>query len=90
MQSAAPPVVRRRPNAPLYRAVFNHPRTPLLGKCCLGLAVLYAIMSFDLVPDFIPLVGYLDDVLIIPALIALAIWFIPGDIVHECRRWPGE
>lgn len=42
-------------------------------------------MPFDLIPDFIPVIGYLDDLVIVPGLIALGIWLVPSDVVTECR-----
>ncbi len=70
----------------VYRRVLKHPRTPLAAKLILGLAVGYALMPFDLIPDFIPVIGHLDDLVIIPALVALALWLIPDDIVQQCRN----
>lgn len=70
----------------VYRRILKHPRTPFAAKLILGLAVGYALMPFDLIPDFIPVIGHLDDLVIIPALVVLALWLIPDDIVQECRN----
>lgn len=48
-----------------YRQVLKDPRTPKLAKVLLGLAISYALLPIDLIPDFIPVLGYLDDVLIV-------------------------
>lgn len=70
----------------VYRRVLKHPGTPLLAKVLLGLAVGYALLPFDLIPDFIPVVGHLDDLVIVPGLVMMALWLIPTDIVAECRE----
>lgn len=69
-----------------YRKVAYHPRTPRLAKWCLVGAVAYALLPFDLIPDFIPIVGHFDDLLLIPALIGLGLWLVPKDVVAECRK----
>src|SRR5688572_5413522 len=70
----------------LYRATVRHPRTPRLAKICLMAAIGYFLLPFDLIPDFLPVIGHVDDLIIIPALVGLALWLVPGDVVAECRR----
>ena len=69
----------------VYRLVLKHPETPLIAKFFLGLAVGYLLMPFDLIPDFIPVIGQLDEVVIIPILLYLALLFIPKHIIQTCR-----
>lgn len=60
--------------------------TPVPAKICAGLTIAYALSPIDLVPDFIPVLGYLDDVIILPALTALTIKLIPREIFADCRK----
>ena len=60
--------------------------TPLFAKIFAGITVAYALSPIDLIPDFIPILGYLDDVLLLPLLVSLTIKFIPGEIFEEKRR----
>ena len=60
--------------------------TPVLAKIIAGLTVGYALSPIDLIPDFIPVIGYLDDLIILPALITLTIKLIPPGVFEECRR----
>src|SRR4030095_3807373 len=53
----------------IYQSVLADSRTPVQAKIFLGLAVGYLCMPFDLIPDFIPVIGHLDDAIIVPALI---------------------
>jgi uncharacterized membrane protein YkvA (DUF1232 family) len=69
----------------LYIA-FKRKDTPLLAKIVVGITVCYALSPIDLIPDFIPVLGFLDDVLLLPLLIALAIKLIPKNILDECRN----
>lgn len=60
--------------------------TPLLAKIFAGLTVAYALSPIDLVPDFIPVLGYLDDIILLPLLVALTIRFIPTEILENTER----
>ena len=70
----------------VYRAVAKHPRTPWHSKALLWLTVAYALMPFDLIPDWIPVLGYLDDVIILPVLVWLALRSVPPEVLAECEE----
>lgn len=70
----------------VYRLVLKHPQTPWLAKLFLGLAVAYLLLPFDLIPDFIPILGQLDDVVIVPLLLYMALLLIPKTIIQSCRE----
>lgn len=61
------------------------PRVPLLAKLLAGLVAAYALSPVDLIPDFIPVLGYLDDLLIVPAGIWLVVRLIPADVLDDLR-----
>ena len=63
----------------------SHPDTPLLAKISAALVVAYAFSPIDLIPDFIPVIGYLDDLIIVPAGIYLALRLIPDDVIAASR-----
>jgi uncharacterized membrane protein YkvA (DUF1232 family) len=69
----------------LYLA-YRDPRVPWYAKAVAAATVAYAVSPIDLIPDFIPVLGYLDDLLIVPAGIALSIRLIPAEIMTECRQ----
>lgn len=69
-------------------AVFlaaRHPRTPWYAKLLLLAIVAYALSPIDLIPDFVPIIGILDDLLLLPLAIALALRMIPESVIAECR-----
>ena len=74
----------------IYRLVLKDSSTPQIAKIILGLAVGYALLPFDLIPDWIPVIGHLDDLVIVPGLVILALKFIPDDVVRECRNKVNE
>jgi len=73
-------------NLDFYRAVYADRRTPLLARALLWAALAYLALPFDLIPDFVPLVGHLDDLLIVPGLIFLALRLVPRDVYREHHR----
>lgn len=70
----------------VYKMVLEDKRTPKPGKIFLALAIGYLLLPFDLIPDFIPVLGHLDDVIIIPLLIYIALKLIPKEIIQEHRN----
>jgi len=70
----------------VYRRVLAHPRTPRSARWLLGAAIAYALSPVDLIPDWLPVIGLLDDLIIIPLLVWLALKATPPDILDECRR----
>jgi uncharacterized membrane protein YkvA (DUF1232 family) len=69
----------------LYLA-SRDPRVPLAAKLVLVLVVAYALSPIDLIPDFIPVLGYFDDMLLLPMGIALAIKLMPRDVWEDCKN----
>jgi len=59
--------------------------TPLAAKIIAGITIGYALSPIDIIPDFIPVLGLLDDLIILPALISITIKLIPENIFKECR-----
>jgi uncharacterized membrane protein YkvA (DUF1232 family) len=68
----------------LYLAARD-PRTPWYAKLLVAAIVAYALSPIDLIPDFIPVLGYLDDLVLIPLGILLALKLIPPQVMAECR-----
>ena len=62
------------------------PRVPWYAKIMAGAVAAYALSPIDLIPDFIPILGYLDDLLIVPLGIMLTLRLIPPDVLSELRR----
>ena len=65
---------------------YRDPRTPWYAKLVGAIVVGYAFSPIDLVPDFIPVLGYLDDAVLLPLGIALAIRLVPREVMDECRE----
>jgi len=65
---------------------YRDPRVPWYARVWAALVVAYAFSPIDLIPDFIPILGYLDDLLLVPLGIALALKLIPADVLAECRE----
>jgi len=78
-------VKKLKTDIPAVFIALKRKDTPLIAKIFAGIAVIYALSPIDLIPDFIPVLGQLDDLIIVPAFIALAVRFIPKEIFAECR-----
>jgi uncharacterized membrane protein YkvA (DUF1232 family) len=68
----------------MYLALRD-PRVPWYARLVAACVVGYALSPIDLIPDFVPVLGYLDDLIIVPLGIALALKMIPADVMAECR-----
>lgn len=68
----------------------KNPRTPWYAKALGVFVVAYALSPIDLIPDFIPVLGYVDDVLLLPGLIWVAIKLLPANVLAECRTQADE
>lgn len=64
----------------------KHPATPWYAKALGLFVVTYALSPIDLIPDFIPVLGYIDDVLLLPGLIWLTIRLLPPQVLADCRK----
>jgi uncharacterized membrane protein YkvA (DUF1232 family) len=67
----------------LCKLIYRDSRTPKVAKILLWVAIGYALSPIDLIPDFIPVIGYLDDIVILPVLLYIAIKSVPKDVFIE-------
>jgi uncharacterized membrane protein YkvA (DUF1232 family) len=69
---------------------YRHPDTPLVAKWLAVATAAYALSPIDLIPDFVPVIGYLDDIIILPIMIYVTVRLIPRPVLEECRRQAEE
>ncbi|MFH1570342.1 MAG: YkvA family protein [Gemmatimonadota bacterium] len=69
----------------VYRLVLADPRTPRSARLFLGLGVGYLLLPFDLIPDWIPGLGHVDDLVIVPLLVAAGLRRVPPEVLADCR-----
>ena len=74
----------KRETYALYFACRD-PRTPWYAKVLAGAIVAYALSPIDLIPDFVPVLGYVDDLVIVPLGLSLALRLVPDDVMVDCR-----
>ncbi len=72
------------------RLVYRDPRTPRYAKWLLAGTLAYALSPIDLIPDFIPVLGHVDDLLIVPAALWLSLRLIPREVLADCRARAAE
>lgn len=77
---------RLKLDIPALFLALKEPDTLLPAKFFAGITVAYALSPVDLIPDFIPVLGYLDDLLLLPLLAAIAIMLIPKEVMARCRE----
>jgi uncharacterized membrane protein YkvA (DUF1232 family) len=75
----------KRETTALYYA-YRDPRTPWYARAFSALVVAYLFSPIDLIPDFIPILGYLDDLVLVPLGIRLALKMIPADVMVDARK----
>lgn len=72
-------------NIYLLYLIFRHPKTPKYVKVITLATIIYALSPIDLIPDFIPILGYIDDLIIVPAAILLSLRLTPKHIIEQCK-----
>lgn len=70
----------------IYKRVVFDRRTPFIAKACYGLIIGYAIMPFDFIADVIPVLGQIDDFILIPLLFIIARTLTPKEVLHQHKR----
>lgn len=73
-------------NVPAVFLALKDEDTPVIAKVFAAVAVAYALSPVDLIPDFIPVLGYIDDVILLPMLIAITVKLIPKDVWARCQK----
>ena len=74
--------------AVLFKRLLRDPRVPRRAKVTLGLVIPYLVMPFDVIPDFIPVIGQLDDALLVVAVFGFVARSAGRDVIEEL--WPGS
>lgn len=70
----------------LFWALFKNKRTPRISKILIVITAIYLISPIDIIPDYIPFAGWIDDIIIVPILLYIATLFIPKDLVREVKQ----
>lgn len=83
-------IVRVRKELRYYRALYHHPDTPRVSRWLLRVALVYLVFPLDPIPDFIPVLGHVDELVIIPILVVTAVALIPRHVRAACRAGIGD
>ena len=78
--------VKLKKELPAIYLALKHKETPWFAKAIAALTIVYALSPIDFIPDFIPVLGYLDDLIILPLLATITIKLIPETIMVECHH----
>lgn len=73
-------------DVPALFLALRDKETPIVAKVLSGITVAYALSPVDLIPDFVPVLGYLDDVILLPMLVVVTIRFIPENVFERCKK----
>jgi uncharacterized membrane protein YkvA (DUF1232 family) len=79
-----------RHNIRVYTLVMKDPRTPRVARWLLWLSIGYLVSPLDIIPDFIPVIGLIDDVIIVPTLFLMAKRMIPPVVIEDARKAAAE
>lgn len=79
-------VRRTRGELAVYRRLLADPATPRSARWLLHAAVAYLLLPFDLIPDWIPVLGQIDDLVLVPILVWLALRHVPGPVLRRARK----
>lgn len=71
---------------PVIFLALKDKETPIIAKIIAGVTIAYALSPIDLIPDFIPVLGYLDDLILLPAFVALTLKLIPTEVYERNRE----
>ena len=73
-------------DVPAVFLALKDQRTPVFARILAGITIAYALSPIDLIPDFVPVLGYLDDVILLPMLIMITVKLIPANVLDRCRK----
>jgi uncharacterized membrane protein YkvA (DUF1232 family) len=79
-------IIKLKNKIAILYLVYKHKDTPIAAKIIIGITLGYALSPIDLIPDFIPILGYLDDIIILPLLILISVSLVPKNIILECEE----
>ena len=86
MQTIKEKAGKLKRDIPAVFLAMKHPKTPWYARILAGIIIGYALSPVDLIPDFVPVLGYLDDLVILPLLIILLLRLIPREVFEECHQ----